>query len=546
MIHAYKNNFGINQYGFMPQKCCEKAINKAILLTEKHIGRKKCVLWICVDFKAAFDTAWWTAILNGLIKKFKIPINLFALVSSFLNNRHAIIKQRDHIVGHRKLERSCPQGSIISPLLWNILMDDILSRDLGCEKIAYADDCLFVILADNMIQLQNNSNQVLEKFSNLCQSIKLQINSEKTFFMIIKKNKIPKDFDIEINNVSLQRKDCAKYLDVTIGSNLKFNEHIKRITTAALLKMISFYRLGNTIWGYFSKMLQVMYQGVVESALTYASSVWFKAVKVRTNCEKLHRTQKLFSTKILKVWKTFSFEEAAFLSGIVPLEYTVVTKASEYWCQRDLLKLKECAAILGVNFDLPLIEQTAPPQKIYMYENLINNIAINIGDGKPGQDGCRIYTDGSKSENGVGCAYAVYKDQEIIESKKFALSPDCGAFQAEIFAIFKASEYIISVGEYLQVPNLRIVSDNQSGIKAIANPKTKNLLILNSRANLLASPIPIKLEWVRAHQADTFNNEVNLLAKQASSIVNTSHERCPKSVAISKIKNIITNQYFTN
>ena len=130
--------------------------------------------------------------------------------------------------------------------------------------------------------------------------------------------------------------------------------------------------------------------------------------------------------------------------------------------------------------------------------------------------------------------------------EKFALSSDCSAFQAEVFAMFKASEYILSVGLYLQVPNLRIVSDNQSAIKAIANPMNKKLLALNTRFNLLTSPIPIKLQWVKAHQNDNFNNEVDLLAKQTSLMTDISYERCSKSHAVSQIKSVILNQYFVN
>ena len=90
-------------------------------------------------------------------------------------------------------------------------------------------------------------------------------------------------------------------------------------------------------------MLKSLYLGVVEPALTYAASVWFKAVKKKTVCHKLHMAQKFFLTKILKVWKTISFEEASFLSGILPLEYTVIARASSYWYRRDALKLNECS-----------------------------------------------------------------------------------------------------------------------------------------------------------------------------------------------------------
>ena len=138
LIHAYKNNFGTDQRGFMPHKSCEDAINKVIRITDQHSKNKKCVLWISVDFKSAFDTAWWPAILNGLIRKLKLPQNIFMFVSNYLKDRLAVIKQEGKVIGHRKLRKSCSQGSIISPFLWNVLRDDVLSTEIGCDKIAYS------------------------------------------------------------------------------------------------------------------------------------------------------------------------------------------------------------------------------------------------------------------------------------------------------------------------------------------------------------------------------------------------------------------------
>lgn len=110
-----------------------------------------------------------------------------------------------------------------------------------------------------------------------------------------------------------------KYLNVSIKSDLKFNDYIKRISSAPLSKYKSLHKLGNSIWSYSSQMLRILYRSVVEPAWTYASSIWLKAVKFKSNCKKL-QVQKHFIVKILKSWKTISFEEAAFLSGILLLK----------------------------------------------------------------------------------------------------------------------------------------------------------------------------------------------------------------------------------
>lgn len=280
MIHAFSKNFGVNQFGFMPQRSCEDAINEALRITERLLQRKKCVIWISVDFKSAFDTAWWPAVINGLIRKLNLPQNLLSLVSSFLDNRFAVIKQGNSVIGIRQLEKSCPQGSIISPFLWNILMDYVLCCDLECDKIAYADDCLLIVSADDMDRLLYKSNSVLRQFNRMCSNVKLQINTLKTVYMVLKKRVIPEHFELKIDELVLKRQRQIKYLGVTTSDKLSFNGHVKRIISSALSKLISFYRLGNSIWGYSNKMLELLYRGVVEPTVTYASSVWFKANKI--------------------------------------------------------------------------------------------------------------------------------------------------------------------------------------------------------------------------------------------------------------------------
>ena len=163
-------------------------------------------------------------------------------------------------------------------------MDNILESKIGCDKIAYADDCLLTVTANSLHDLHAKSDQIAQKVYQICSNIKRKQKADKTVYMIIKKKKIPTDYNIMINNTMLKRQEHVKYLGVTVGSNLKFDEHIKRITTAALHKLVSFYDLSNTVWGYSGKMLQFLYHSTVEPAVTYASSVSFKTVKNKTNC----------------------------------------------------------------------------------------------------------------------------------------------------------------------------------------------------------------------------------------------------------------------
>ena len=169
-----------------------------------------------------------------------------------------------------------------------------------------------------------------------------------------------------------------------------------------------------------------------------------------------------------------------------------------------------------------------------------------MNNGSPTSTGWRIYTDGSKSNNGVGCAYTVYKNSTLIDNKSFSLAPHCSVLQAETFAILKAAEYILNVGNYMETWSIRILSDSQSAIKALSNFQSKKALTWETRQKIISSPISTTLEWVKAHNEDQYNNEVDLLAKQASTIRPFSFEKVPHSLTRSEIESSILNKYYAN
>ena len=56
-----------------------------------------------------------------------------------------------------------------------------------------------------------------------------------------------------------------------------------------------------------------------------------------------------------------------------------------------------------------------------------------------------VYTDGSKTEYGVGSGYVVYYKGQRIQSHSSKLSDTTTVFQAEITAINEAAEYLLDL-----------------------------------------------------------------------------------------------------
>lgn len=70
-------------------------------------------------------------------KRYDIPPYLLYMLSSFLSDRVLQYSTRDGVV-KRKIIAGVPQGSVLGPILWNIMYDEML-------RIPFLKDLIIVI-----------------------------------------------------------------------------------------------------------------------------------------------------------------------------------------------------------------------------------------------------------------------------------------------------------------------------------------------------------------------------------------------------------------
>ena len=82
----------------------------------------------------------WRAGLMTKVKKLGINGNLFQFINEFINNRTFEVKVGAETSEKRTLENGTPQGSVLSPILFLIMINDIEIGNTGAQLSLFADD----------------------------------------------------------------------------------------------------------------------------------------------------------------------------------------------------------------------------------------------------------------------------------------------------------------------------------------------------------------------------------------------------------------------
>ena len=96
-----------------------------------------------------------------------------------------------------------------------------------------------------------------------------------------------------------------------------------------------------------------------------------------------------------------------------------------------------------------------------------------------------VYTDGSRSEHGVGSGFTIYEVSSLFYESSHSLPPSATVFQAELSAIFLAAEHILSEIRTLHPRFIKIFIDSRSALQALDSRRVKSSLCL-----LYTSPSP--------------------------------------------------------
>ena len=225
------------QYGFTKGASTETALHKLVHKVERAILNSGMALGTFLDIEGAFDNVAFHAIEKALNKKCSSS-NTNNWIMSMIKSRSATVE----IHGNKKtikIVRGCPQGGILSPFLWNLVVDSLLNytkNRIPCDIQGFADDLSLIATLESSSNgkggfdadtLREITQKSLNSIDEWCKENGLKISALKTHsVMFTWKRKWKFSVPLKIDNDIIEMKSSTRFLGVTLDSKLAWNEHI--------------------------------------------------------------------------------------------------------------------------------------------------------------------------------------------------------------------------------------------------------------------------------------------------------------------------------
>ena len=306
------NNLHSAQAGFRSLRSTSDQLQLIVQSMHNTCNNKRSGVLLTCDMEKAFDRVCRKRILKKM-HEMGFPPRYTNWVTNYLTNRVSRVSVQGHLSDPYISEDGVPQGTVLAPLLFNLVMDDLaiqLSRH-GDDVIPalFADDVAILVTGNTMEDAVALAQTVFSEVEGFTGGANIRLSASKTTWMPVSApTRLPKDpvklqqvrdrqqredeLSIHFLDGSLLKRDLhPRYLGLILDRSGDMKAHFDMVVERFSCRMSILHSLAGTDWGCDAHTLRAAYLSYVYPTITYAASVYgsrLSATHIDT-LEKLHR-----------------------------------------------------------------------------------------------------------------------------------------------------------------------------------------------------------------------------------------------------------------
>jgi ribonuclease HI len=540
-----------DQSGFRAHHSTEDNIAKLQDAITKAMANKNKLLAVFVDFEKAYDMVWRTGILIKL-REYGINGNIFAYIKNFLADTYILVKYNGQKSDKYQLQNGVTQGSVLSPLLFLVAINDI-NKKSQLENYVFADDAV-LIKESRKTNLAVEAMQIaLDDLYDWTKAWGFKVSTGKTVAILFN-NKKNEEIQLTYNTSELPIVKEFKFLGIFFDENNSFNKHVDEIVIRCKSKLNLMRILSGKSWGSSKETQLKIYRTLIKPILLYGATATHESKAVEKLNQVQYRALMTASGAIrgtaLSALQVHCGEKPLELSRLEHiLKYTARIKyyankntskllmshwtdnrqrqkkkksirnqIEEYWSEQHKVYETQMPSQLAtwknkkIKINLTLTEYTEMATDDTIITTAIENIIANS------EEAMAIYTDAAcntEGQCGIGFHIINYDDDQKV-SGEIRLNNEITILKAELFAVYYG---ILVADDMVNNRKIRLFSDSMNAIKALDSHDHKADIhnIKTCITNLVeVSNNDYEIVWIPGHRDVEGNIMADRLARCAA------------------------------
>ena len=242
----------------------------------KGFKHRQSTTAVFLDISRAYDMVYKPALLKK-IQKAGIRGHLAHYLIEFLSGvRTFRVRCRSVHSDTYTLQNGLPQGSCLSPMLFNIMINDIFDTiPAGISHSLFADDCAIWCTDRDSQHSIPRLQQALDRIENWSGKNGFIFSATKSAVMTFTKNtRMLQAADLYLSGHIIPRVPSFKFLGIVLDSRLGMAKHIEHVKSKCAKRMNLFRCIAGTEFGADRKTLLQLYKTLILPIIEYGAVIY--------------------------------------------------------------------------------------------------------------------------------------------------------------------------------------------------------------------------------------------------------------------------------